>query len=244
MRKRVTVGDRFGRLVVVELIKGSRRVKPRALCLCDCDTSKIIIRDCLTGGSTKSCGCLHRETSRRNALAKTKHIAEPGMRFGRLLVIQSLEAAPGDKRKVVCRCDCGANYVGQTYDLVSGNTSSCGCLKSDSVRSNKLVHGDGGPGSERRPEYSVWASMVQRCTNPNCADWEEYGGRGIRVCLEWLHPRKGGTGGYPNFISDMGYRPTDNHSIDRIDPNGNYCPTNCKWSTATEQRLNQRRMSQ
>lgn len=84
------------------------------------------------------------------------------------------------------------------------------------------------------PEYGVWVSMKQRCSNKNTSNYHRYGGRGISVCDRWVES-------FDNFIADMGERPTGDHSIDRIDNDGDYNPDNCKWSTRLEQGRNTRR---
>ena len=85
--------------------------------------------------------------------------------------------------------------------------------------------------TKRTPEYTAWANVIQRCTNKNKRDYAWYGGRGIKVCDRWLES-------FDNFLEDMGEKPSPNHSIDRINNDGDYSPENCKWSTATEQARN------
>lgn len=86
---------------------------------------------------------------------------------------------------------------------------------------------------KREPLYSTWSSMKQRCYNPNEPGYPNYGGRGITICAEWR-------GNFRQFKQDMGARPSPKHSIERINNDGNYEPSNCKWATQTEQNFNQR----
>lgn len=88
-------------------------------------------------------------------------------------------------------------------------------------------------GKSRWPEYRTWRAMKERCYNPNHIVYRYYGGRGIRVCDQWLHS-------FENFIADMGRRPSSGYSIDRIDCDGDYSPNNCRWATIAEQRKNKR----
>jgi len=87
--------------------------------------------------------------------------------------------------------------------------------------------------STSTPEYRAWINMKSRCNTPSSSHYEEYGGRGIRVCIEWETS-------FPAFLAAMGARPTADHSLDRIDTNGNYEPGNCRWATRKEQQRNLR----
>jgi len=152
-------------------------------------------------------------------------------RFGRLRALSAAHSIAGG-RYWVCACDCGKNRLVVAASLKRGRTKSCGCLQRERAKSANTQHGDAGV---RRITslYSCWQSMKQRCYNPNNAWYAYYGGRGIIVCDRWLRS-------YTDFRDDMGPKPTPQHSIDRIDVNGNYEPGNCKWSTAQEQSNNRR----
>ena len=175
----------------------------------------------------------------RSVVRRRGHRLDPvGERYGRLTVIS--EAAPrvnarGKSLRVWnCLCLCGEMVTRETAAL-SPNYKferSCGCAKSEKNRARNFVHGLGSK-ETRPPEYEVWRAMRRRTTNKNCADYQYYGARGIKVCERWND--------FIVFYADMGPRPTNRHSIDRIDVNGNYEPSNCRWATAIEQRHNQRR---
>lgn len=153
-----------------------------------------------------------------------------GDRFGRLVAISVAPRVEGQNRPVwICKCDCGNEVLLIANRLTSGNTTSCGCFRADEARRRRTRHGHTSTHGASL-EYMVWAGMIQRCTNPSHASYQQYGGRGISVHERWSDFR--------NFIADMGERPTSKHSIDRINNDGNYEPSNCRWATPAEQMSN------
>jgi len=129
-----------------------------------------------------------------------------------------------------CKCDCGNNTVVCTRDLRSFRIKSCGCLI-DKHRYKKH-------GLSNSRLYHIYRGMKGRCCNPNNKDYKNYGGRGIKICNEWLD-KKNGFINFVNWALSNGYK--DNLSIDRINVNGDYCPSNCHWASIKEQGNNTRK---
>ena len=158
--------------------------------------------------------------------------------YGRLTTIGPKFRLPSGKQGgyaacQVCLCTCGNITVVYVSNLGRGHTESCGCLHSEKITQKFHRHGCSG----KTDEYITWASMQGRCGNPNNQKYYRYGGRGIRVCDRWQEPNGQG---FINFLADMGHRPSKKHSIDRIDNDGHYEPSNCKWNTNSNQARNRR----
>lgn len=151
-----------------------------------------------------------------------------GVKTGRLTVLRKVEKHEQRGDKIwECVCDCGNLTLASVYQILSGTYKSCGCLRKEDNIKGQTKHGYGGR-INRKPEYSVWNAMIQRCYNINHDQFHDYGGRGISVCIEWLL--------FDNFIMDMGDRPTNKHTPDRFPNNdGNYEKSNCRWATWAEQ---------
>lgn len=151
-----------------------------------------------------------------------------GHKYGKLRVASPASQDKQGQTKWICQCDCGSEVVVRTNDMRTGKTTSCGCHRSSVSTKKATKHG-----LRFTREYRIWCNMKSRCTNPAFHKYPIYGGRGISICQEWL-------GSFQNFFDDMGLCPTPQHSIDRIDVDGNYEPSNCRWATPKQQTQNRR----
>lgn len=151
-----------------------------------------------------------------------------GERLGRLVIV-SIASCGHNATRFLCKCDCGNIHEAAYSSLMGGSTKSCGCLRREAVASKNYKHGYAGT-----PTHRAWKGMKDRCYNSRSESYENYGARGITVCSRWR-------GDFLAFLKDMGPRPFDKSSIDRRNNNGNYEPSNCRWSTPMEQNRNNRR---
>lgn len=237
-RKHELTGQRIGSLLVIEKSKTKYDGVVGWKCICDCGNECIKTTHQLVSvldGKIKriSCGC---NLNRGDDLT--------GKRFGRLIVIN--KASTQGKAKWICKCDCGNTCETYADYLLSGHKKSCGCYEKEnrdtvwtrSYGGRTLAYGTR---SRRYNErlYNVWNGMKTRCYNPNNSRYKDYGGRGIVVCEEWKHS-------FPTFQKwalDNGYdanAPFGECTIDRIDVNGNYEPSNCRWVSMVVQQYNKR----
>jgi len=158
-------------------------------------------------------------------------LIEAGQKFVRLTAIKRIGSSPSGNIQWLFRCKCGNETVATVSDVKRGFKKSCGCM----LRERAIEMGRASATHKMfgSPEYTAWADMWQRCTNPDKASYKYYGARGIKVCIRW---RK-----FENFFADMGFRPAKGFSLDRRNNDGGYKPSNCQWATRSQQNKNKRR---
>ncbi len=221
------VGKRFGRLLVTGNAGRNERGNLLYSCVCDCGKSVIALGSLLRNGGTKSCGCLATEkrkeigkASKGRASSKVPDLA--GKIFGLLTVIQRDGSNAHGQALWLCRCECGKETHVTTTKLNSGATKSCGCLGLKHATEAKIKHGQSGT-----PLYRVFKTMHNRCERKSTKEFRWYGAKGVRLCDDWKEFQP-----FYDWAMSNGYR--HGLTIDRINPDGDYEPSNCRWITRQE----------
>lgn len=237
-------GQRFGRLVVIRMADVKKDGRICWECLCDCGNTIVAVGKNLKNGQKKSCGCLRdglyiaESSCNRGKRSDYGAIKENlvGKRFGRLVVVSLADNSASKHRgaRWVCECDCGNITEVRADHLKNGSVRSCGCLARDvnKMFPNHVTHGATKGGCWDRL-YVIWQGMKARCEKSYATSYPRYGARGISICDDWHDFET-----FRGWAIANGY--TDKLTIDRIDSDGNYEPSNCRWATYTEQAANKK----
>lgn len=212
-------GQKFQHLYVIKFIERKNKTS-YYLCKCDCGNEVILSSRAFKNKGQKSCGC--------GQFSDTNRINLTGQVFGDLTVIEEC----GRRHSEIlwrCKCSCGNIYEVNGYNLRTGKSNNCGCKTNERISKKNTKHG-----ATNTRLYSIYQNMITRCYNPNSESYSYCGGKGIKICDEWLN--KDGFINFQNWSINNGYN--DNLSIDRINNDKGYKPDNCRWVTMQVQQNN------
>lgn len=220
------IGKKFGKLTIIALDGLKKNGTPIFAVACECGSTFLKCGlDRLESGKTKDCGCSKRD------------VDLIGFRSGRLLIVEKTDKRVRHHIVWKCQCDCGNIFYAQGRYIKGKNLVSCGCIMKE--KQHFAVN---------QPIHKIWNTIITRCYWKEHKFYYLYGGRGIRVCDEWRCDN-GNVKAFSNFYDwamANGYRDEklpngkSKYTIDRIDPDGDYCPENCRWITNAEQQRNKR----
>lgn len=235
MSKRIDIsGQRFGKLLVIKRAKDyiSPKNKHESCweCKCDCGNTKIVRQSDLHSGRTKSCGkCVTyiKELNKNKNIPNGYFVDYTNKKFNRWTVKYFVGQNSNGAAIWHCICDCGTEKDLTVSTIQSGQSKSCGCLKSEVTAKRNTIHG-----MSKTRLYNEWTGMKDRCYNPNCEFYSYYGGKGISICNDW----KDDFVKFRDWALQHGY--SDSLTIDRINNDKDYCPENCRWVTSKIQANN------
>lgn len=206
------IGKKFGKWTVIQSAGRNKNSDKLYSCLCDCGTEKIVRGDTIKQGKSLQC-----TSCRMKSLNSVEDLI--GKQFGSWAVLEKIKNEERNEWLYKCSCKCGTERLIPGNRLKSGETTKC-------HRCRVKTHG-----MSSTDTFRIWTGILRRCTNPVFKYYKYYGGRGIKVCDRWLK--------FENFFSDMGHRP-QGLQIDRIDNDGNYESSNCRWVTPKENNANRK----
>lgn len=225
------IGRKFNRLTVKSIAEPVNN-RSQYICECSCGNVITVSGSSLITNNTQSCGCYNRDLTSKRILERAGDFRSSviGKKFSRLTIIDYDGLTNLGKSKYKCQCDCGSVAIVSYNNLMSGSTVSCGCYARENASIVNRKHGMFGTRI-----YNIWATIIQRCENPNSENYEYYGGRNISMCPEWRNDFQI----FYDWAMNNGY--TEDLTIDRIDNDKGYNPDNCRWATWTVQARNKRK---